>query len=110
MRRLLRIGLILGVVLVIASGVLVGCLYWATQQAPEFYEQALQKPPQEEAQAGDELERQVLDLRNELRSEGRFNVEFSHDQINGWLAADLPDKFPQLLPRGVSEPRIAFEP
>jgi len=110
MRRLIRITGILGIVVVIGTGVLVGCLYRATQQAPEFYQQALQAPPQQQAAAGDELERQVLDLRNDLRNEGRFDVEFTHDQINGWLAADLPEKFPQLLPRGVSDPRIAFEP
>lgn len=109
MRRLVRYLVILGVLGVVASGVLVGCLYQATQQAPKFYEQALQTLPAAQAEAGDELERKVLNLRNELRNEGRFDVQFSHDQINGWLAADLPEKFPQLAPRGVSDPRIAFE-
>jgi hypothetical protein len=110
MRRFLRVSVILGVVVVIGSGVLVGCLYRATQQAPAFYQAALQAPPEIQKEAGDELERRVLDLRNELRNEGRFDVQFTHDQINGWLAADLPEKFPQLMPRGVSDPRLAFEP
>ena len=110
MRRLVRYLVILGVLGVVASGVLVGCLYRAAQQAPKFYAQALQAPPEAQAEAGDELERKLLDLRNDLRSQGRFDVQFTHDQINGWLAADLPEKFPQLVPRGVSDPRIAFEP
>lgn len=110
MRRLTRLLVIVSVLAVVASGVLVGCLYRATQQTPQFYSQALLAPPEAQAEAGDELERKVLNLRNELRSEGRFDVQFSHDQINGWLAADLPEKFPQLVPRGVSDPRIKFEP
>jgi hypothetical protein len=67
-------------------------------------------PLSRHAAGAGELERRVLDLRNELRNEGRFDVQFTHDQINGWLAADLPEKFPQLMPRGVSDPRLAFEP
>jgi len=110
MRRLLRIFFILGVVVLLGGGVLVGCLYHAAQQPPPFYEQALKAPPEKQAEAGDELERQVLGLRNDLRNEGRFDVTFTHDQINGWLAADLPEKFPELLPPGVHDPRIAFEP
>lgn len=110
MRRLLRILVVFAVLGVVASGVLVGCLYRAAQQEPEFYQQALKAPPEKQAEAGDELERRVLDLRNELRKEGRFDVQFTHDQINGWLAADLPEKFPELVPRGVSDPRIAFQP
>jgi hypothetical protein len=110
MRRLARILVVLGVIAVIGGGILAVSLYRATQQTPEFYQQALAATPEVQAEAGDELERRILDLRNELRNEGRFDVQFTHEQINGWLAADLPEKFPTLLPRGVSEPRIAFEP
>ena len=38
-----------------------------------------------------------------------WEVIFTSEQINAWLAADLEQKFPQLLPTGVSEPRVAIE-
>ena len=33
----------------------------------------------------------------------------SEDEINGWLATDLPAKFPRRLPVGISDPRVAID-
>jgi hypothetical protein len=33
----------------------------------------------------------------------------TQEEINGWLATNLPEKFPQALPPGISNPRIAIE-
>jgi hypothetical protein len=33
----------------------------------------------------------------------------TQDEINGWLATELPEKFPKALPPGLSDPRIAIE-
>jgi hypothetical protein len=81
----------------------------ATQQAPEFYQTALHKEPEKQKEKGAALEKQVLELHNEVRHTGRWEASFSDEQINGWLAADLPVKFPNALPKGVSEPRVAIE-
>ena len=32
------------------------------------------------------------------------------DEVNAWLAVDLPRNHPRWLPRGVSQPRILFRP
>jgi len=82
----------------------------ATQHEPEFYRSALAAPSQEQEEAGDLLEKEVLDLRNDIQREGDWEAIFSDAQINGWLAADLPEKFPDALPSGVADPRVAISP
>lgn len=110
MRRLLRFLVVLAIGGVAVVAVMLCGMYRATQQSPEFYTAALEAPPQVQAEAGDELERRVLELRNELQQPGRWEAQFTQEQINGWLAADLPGKFPNLLPGGISDPRLALEP
>jgi hypothetical protein len=108
MRNLIRAALILTALVVAGLAVFLTAAYRATQQVPEFYQAALTKRPVEQKAAADALEREVLQLHNEVRQPGRWVARFSQDQINGWLAADLPVKFPGVLPRGVSEPRVAI--
>jgi hypothetical protein len=64
--------------------------------------------PIRQEQAGDELEQNVLELRNDARSPGRWEAVFTDEQINGWLAVQLPEKFPGTLPPGVESPRVAI--
>jgi hypothetical protein len=81
----------------------------ATRHEPAFYQRALEMAPQQQEVAGDELERGVLELHNEVRRTGIWSALFTEDQINGWLASDLKEKFPKLLPRWCKEPRVALE-
>ncbi len=110
MRTIIRV-LLFGLFgfLLVAGAICYG-VWQATQQVPEFYEVALHKEPGQQQKAGDTLEQQVLTLRNEARESGRWEARFTDEQINGWLATDLPGKFPHALPKGVSEPRVAIEP
>jgi hypothetical protein len=41
---------------------------------------------------------------------GRWDAAVTADEINAWLAVDLPRNHPRWLPQGVSEPRILFRP
>ena len=110
MRKLLRLGVVSGcILLAIAALVLVGA-YWGSKQVPEFYERALAAEPQRQAEAGEELERNVLELRNDVRQDGHWQAVFTDEQINGWLAVDLPEKFPRALPKQLKDPRVAIEP
>ena len=109
MRRLSRIASLIVIALLLASGAGLYWLYRAAGQAPEFYVQALELPPPQAAARGREFERGVLNLNNELRRGGRWQARFSAAQINGWLAHDLPQKFPGALPPGASEPRLAID-
>lgn len=109
MRRVLRwawisIPLLAGILLVT-----VWLLLQAAARPPEFYQLVLQAEPAALAVHGDEFEHEVLELRNESRTDGSWSAEFTADQINGWLATDLPEKFPRALPPEVHDPRVALE-
>ena len=109
MQRLLRICFYLGLALLFLTAIATIGVYRASQQAPKFYVEALSVEPEKQAEAGDELEREALELNNQVRQEGRWVAHFTDKQINGWLASDLPEKFPRMLPAGVSAPRVALE-
>jgi hypothetical protein len=45
-----------------------------------------------------------------LSRAGPWDMALSAEEVNAWLAVDLPRNHPQLLPRRVTQPRLAFEP
>ena len=110
MGKLVRLALLLVLLVTAGVAVLLTAAFRATQQVPAFYQAALAQKPVEQKAAADQLEAQVLKLHKEARKPGRWVARFSQEQINGWLAADLPVKFPGALPDGVSAPRVAIEP
>jgi len=83
--------------------------YLASQQVPDFYREAIEHSPVTQREDGDKLEKEVLELRNKVQNRGRWEAVFTQDQINGWLAVDLLEKFPNTLPAEVSEPRVAID-
>lgn len=99
------------VVMLLASGAgLLLIVIRAARQAPAFYAAAVARPPEEQKAAGQRFEQRALLVHNESQAPGRRSVRFTEEEINGWLAAELPVKFPQALPKGVAEPRVAIEP
>ncbi|MDG2384312.1 MAG: hypothetical protein P8N76_21765 [Pirellulaceae bacterium] len=106
--RILR-RLLLGFVLLVVVASLAGVgLYLATKSVPEFYTVALKFDAVSADQAGDELEQQVLELHNELEQGKTWELVVTAEQVNGWLATDLEEKFPDLLPPEVCQPRVNF--
>ena len=96
--------------LALLVGVAAFAVYQASQTVPEFYQQALVIKPAEADEAGDELERRVLLLQNELQDPlPNWLLSVTDQQINGWLSSDLVEKFPDLLPKQMSRPRIRFD-
>ncbi len=104
--RWLVIGFFLLVVAIAAT--LLG-LYRASQSVPDFYQAALEFEPEEADKAGDQLEQQVIQLHNDVEQGASWELQLTDAQINGWLATDLPEKFPGLLPGEVEDPRVAFQ-
>lgn len=96
------------VVLLIALGVAVWWAYRATQQVPQFYAEVVATPPEKQKELGYEFEQEALQLQNEVRDTGQWQAKFTADEINGWLAVDLPTKFQKSIPAGVSNPRVAI--
>ena len=90
------------------AGLTVYFAYVASQQVPEFYQQALSRDSERSADAGEQLERDVLELHNHVQNRGEWEQVFTEESVNGWLAVDLPTKFSDALPKGISEPRVAI--
>jgi hypothetical protein len=96
------------VVLIFALVATTVAVYKAAQHVPEFYSEALAADSTRQPNAGDKLEHDVLKLTNEVKFEPKWEATFTAEQINGWLAVDLLEKFPHLLPPEVSNPRVAI--
>jgi uncharacterized protein YpmS len=95
--------------LLAAAGMALFLLYRATQYVPPAYEQALQLEPRSAARGSDEMLKRAADLSNRLRKEGAWQALFTQQQINGWLAVDLPQNHPESLPPSLSDPRVVIE-
>src|SRR5438128_2646719 len=109
MRRIARRLLITAFAAALLAVLSLWCLYQASRRAPDFYRQALAESSAAQADDGERFERTALYLHNQLQHAGRWEARITQEQINGWLATDLPAKFPHALPSGVSEPRIAID-
>jgi hypothetical protein len=108
-RKAIRYLLLITAIVLGLLGITVWGLFQAAQRQPTFYRQAMLAEPAESAKAGDALEQGLLDLHNEVHTIGTWEAEFTEAQVNGWLVADLPEKFPNVLPRGTQEPRVAID-
>lgn len=103
--KLIAIELALLLVIALALG------QWAvqrTKQVPEFYAKATQQNSGSE-QASRRMKAGVQQLKTEAAKVGSWQATFSHDEINAWLIEELPRKFPHLLAKGASEPRIVIQ-
>ena len=107
-RRVFRLLLLISTLMAALAACMGLALYYAVQHTPTFYATAIARKPETQQEAGDQFEQQVLDLGSQVRRQGQWRAEFTAEQINGWLAADLPEKFPELIPDGVIDPRVAI--
>lgn len=95
-----------------AVGLVIGLsailLVVSLNRPPAMYQDLLAVPASESEQQGILLERRLANLYNQRNHEGVWATRFSPEQINGWLASDLPEKFPGILGKSFREPRILF--
>ncbi len=106
MRRLLAILSVVFVAVATAGGLSALWAYRATQQVPQFYQVAVAIEPEVQKQASDECLEQAAALAGDVRKFGHWEAEFTAEQINGWLAVDLKENFPDLLPPEIQDPRV----
>jgi hypothetical protein len=95
-------------ILLSGSACISGLLYFGIHGEPGFYSAALEIDQKNSRESGDQFEYQILSLQNDIRNEGFWFATFTERQVNGWLATDLVEKFPEALPPGVESPRIAI--
>lgn len=87
-----------------------GSIYWLARQTPAFYQASMEMSDEEAYAAGESLEVAALYLRNDVVEEENWVAEFPEEQINGWLASDLPRKFSTALSDEIRDPRVGIEP
>src|SRR6187200_2332570 len=105
-RKRLLIVVSVALVLIAAAA---GFFTYQVQQVPDFYQQAIAAPPEIQHQAAEQFEHQAFELQNQIRREDTWRLEVSAEEVNGWLATVLPEKFPKTLPPEVTEPRVAID-
>jgi hypothetical protein len=85
--------------------------YYAMRQVPQSYQEALEIEPEQLAAASDEMERKTCELISNTQTTGKiWEAVFTAEEINGFLAVDLPKKHPDWLPKEFREPRVAIGP
>ncbi|MFM7412740.1 MAG: hypothetical protein ACKO6E_05975 [Planctomycetota bacterium] len=82
----------------------------AASRLPESYarHEALGGPAAE--QAARRFLGGVSRLHADFIREGAWEAAFSEDELNAWLAVDLPRNHPHALPGRVREPRVSLQP
>jgi hypothetical protein len=107
MSRPTRIAAVATGVLAVVVGLAAVYGVLAMQHVEPFYAEALTLPKDAAAIASRELEDHVTDLYRQTPRD-RWDATFTEEQVNGWLAVTLAEKFPTLLPPQVRDPRIGL--
>lgn len=84
-------------------------VYYTSQQQPEFYAAAMKQDEAQNRALGSEMETTVLDIYNSALVPSTWDGELSEMEINGWLASELPAKFPEMLPDNIKDPRVLLK-
>ena len=102
-----RLG-ISAVVLSLLAAVGAFSVYRMSRWQPLFYDSSIRIDREQAARAGDQFERNILAVHNEVVDDRRWRIAILDGQVNGWLATVLPEKFPEMLPDFVQDPRVQF--
>lgn len=98
-----------GVVIALAAACLLLLVVWtatSTRRKPVFYQQSLAILPSENEQQGQQFERRLATAYNQVNRGAEWSLLVTESQINGWLASDLPEKFPDVLSDHILDPRL----
>jgi hypothetical protein len=99
---------LLGIFALLAVG-LFGLYQWALHRVPPFYQAALVTDTHTLQAASRRLESRVSALANMVQQSAPWEALLTDNEVNGWLAVALEEKFPGWLPEGISDLRIAFK-
>lgn len=109
MYKFIQFTLVALVGITVTTVLLIAVARQSARRGPDFYRRAMQQEPLGQSEAGAELEREILKLHNQTRFEGHWEASFTADQINGWLAHNLENKFPNVVPPQFQNCRVAIE-
>lgn len=77
---------------------------------PDFYRRAVGPGDPQVEQQSRRLVSKVSALQASWTRTGDWEAVLDEDEINAWLATDLPRNHSRLLPAGMADPRVALEP
>lgn len=109
MRNGLRIALLLLCCLPVLLTLGWLAIYRAAQHEPEFYRQALAADPAAQKRDSAKMLDNVRKLNNDLHHDQPWRAVFTADEVNAWLALDVPQNDPPLLPGEIRDPRVAIQ-
>lgn len=104
--RWLLIALTVLAVVALAVGAGLFGIYHAAQEVPDFYAEAVAMAETYADRNSDDFTDRALALAGDVKKEGDWSSVFTDEQINGWLAVDLVEKHPNLLPQNFESPRV----
>ena len=101
-----RILIVLGSVAAVVA--VLGGVIAALRHTPAFYAESLRDDVSTEVreQQSKKFVQLATQLEGSIVRDNRWSGEFTQDQINGFLAYDLPERFSSWLPQRVVNPRI----
>jgi hypothetical protein len=86
-----------------------GWVIYSVKQVRPFYTAALATPEQRLIEGNKEFLNRTSRFYNDIRKLGEWSIVLTEDQINGWLAIDLPKNHPDALPPEIRDPRVKIE-
>lgn len=104
--RFVRVALIVTVVVMALIAIGIGILRLLAARTPEFYVRKFPLDQIAAKKASDKFLQKTSLFASDLKRDGTWYLKVTEEEINGWLATDLPRNHPQSLPKGVSDPRI----
>ena len=110
MSRKLRLLLIIVSSLAAIVALVLLALYLASRHEPAFYREAMEIEPVVLEKASDRMLQQTTALASAVQQEGHWEVLFTAEQINGWLAVDMVKNHPTALPPMLHDPRVVIDP
>jgi uncharacterized protein YpmS len=110
MSRRFRLTILIGCATLAALIVIALAVFFSLRYEPQFYVEALAVDHESQKKASDEMLRRAAELVNDTKKRGKWQIAFTAQQINGWLAVDLVNNHPNMLPSYLSDPRVAINP
>jgi len=104
-----RLSLLLLGCLVVLALLAILMLYLAIRQVPAFYRETLDIPREKLVKGSDRILRQAAALESAWNTDGRWEILITDEEINGWLAVDLEENHPDVLPPSIGDPRVAID-
>jgi hypothetical protein len=106
-KRIALATVMLVLIAIVAGGV---WLYRSLSYVPPFYSEALALDEPKLQQSNRDMLGRIAALTNDLKRSGEWQALFTDQEINGWLAVDVPKNHADLLPPEVLNPRVRLEP